>query len=136
MREGFRPEQALKLTETQSASWDQLHRQHREALRPLFEKGRGLHDQIRRQLESSKPDPTALGKLMISAHALHGQREAARKDLDEKLAQILDPEQKAKWDLMKEMRGGQRDGWGHGMPMGPRGPMGPDADEPEPPDSE
>jgi len=126
-RGGDRLARELNLSDKQKTQWKQLREEHFQSIQPLIEQERQIHDQIRQQLEGASADPDAVGKLMIQGHELGKQFKASRDELDAKLGQILTPEQKTKFDAMKQrrMQGGPRGFRGHGF-------GGPDRPEPEP----
>lgn len=118
----------LGLTEEQRAAWEAAHRDVKSKVEPLHDQMRTLHDQLKKALEAAKPDPTAVGKLVISIHGLQDQMRKAHEGLEQQLEGILTPEQKAKFEAFKAAR---EMGRGHRGPGG-RGFGGPDGGGPGP----
>jgi len=109
---GERIERELNLTDKQKAAWKQIHDAHFQSIKPLIDQERQIHTQIREQLDSGNADAEAIGKLMISAHDVGKQFQASRDELDAKLSQVLTPDQKTKFDAMKQRRMERRHGFG------------------------
>jgi Spy/CpxP family protein refolding chaperone len=124
---------ALNLTDAQKAAWQALLEEHRAAAKPLMEEHRKLRDSIQEQLESAAPDATRIGELMISGHKLMTRFREARQDLEGKLLGLLDAQQKARFETLKDLREDLGPGKGrHHGPFG-RGPRGiPEADAQDP----
>ena len=121
---GFRGDRLaneLNLTDKQKATWKQLHEQHFQSIQPLIEQERQIHTQIREQLDSGNADAEAIGKLMISGHDVRKQFQTSREELEAKLSQVLTPEQKAKFDALKQQRQERRGRRMHGF-GGPEAP--------------
>ena len=113
-------EQALHLTEAQQQTWRQLHEDHfNKTIQPLLEQERSLRDGIRKALEEGGADPAALGRDMIAAHAVEVQIRQAHEELEKQLVALLDPDQRARYEKLREERGPR--GRGPGGP-GPGGP--------------
>src|SRR5205814_1319133 len=96
----------LDLTPDQVAAWKQIHADTAALVQPLAASAHETRTQIEAALESASPDPTAVGKLVIALHATRTQIRAARADARTKLAAVLTPEQKAKFEALKKLRKG------------------------------
>ena len=96
--------QALDLTEEQKASFKSIMQEERQASEPQREQVRAVRQQIRELLDSGKADPAEVGRLTIQAHTLGKQLREQHKLAFEKFEAQLTPEQKAKFDQMKQER--------------------------------
>jgi Spy/CpxP family protein refolding chaperone len=111
----------LSLSEAQKERVQRLmddRRAEHEALREKVEKNR---EQLRTALESTNPEPAAVGELAIEGHRLREQGRALREAQDKAIRALLTAEQQVRFDAMKALRD---QGPGGEPPMGPR-PMGP-----------
>jgi Spy/CpxP family protein refolding chaperone len=108
--------QLLELDEQQRQAWTEAHRAHFEAQRPTFEKMRDLREQMHAELESEAPDAATVGGYLISIHALDGELEAARGELEAAIRDILTDEQEIKLEAWKAANPGRRHGPGPGGP--------------------
>jgi Spy/CpxP family protein refolding chaperone len=128
-QDGQRIAKYLGLTDEQVATWKTLHEQQRTEMQPLWDEGRKLHEALKASLDAPKPDPTTVGKATLALKAHREKMKASHEAFEAKLVAILTPEQKTKWDAMKElrgMRGPQGPGFGgHHGPSGPGGPHPP-----------
>jgi Spy/CpxP family protein refolding chaperone len=106
--------EALKLTQEQQAAWAELHEAHRTETKALFEEGRALHEALRAALAETTPDPLKVGKAAIAADQHRKRMDASRRALEDKLAALLDEEQKQRFQALRALRG----------PLGPGGPRG------------
>jgi Spy/CpxP family protein refolding chaperone len=114
-------ERALHLTEAQQQAWRQLHEDHFKTIQPLLDQERSLRKGIRKALDQGGADPASIGRDMIAAHAVELQIRQAHEELEKQLVALLDPDQKARYEKLREERG----------PRGP-GPGGPGPDGPGP----
>jgi Spy/CpxP family protein refolding chaperone len=94
----------LQLTDAQKSTWQTARASFEAAVKPLHDQQRAAHEQIEQALSSASPDPTAIGKLMISGKQLGDQIKAAHDALDATLASTLSAEQKAKFEAFKAAR--------------------------------
>ena len=127
--------EVLKLTDAQKASWKEVHDAHRAEMKATFEEGRKLHEAVRAALDEPTPDAAKVGRAMIAAEKHRKKVDSSREALEEKLAALLDDEQKTRFETLRAMRGpgpGRGRGPGHGPGMrrgpgaGPDRPDGPD----------
>lgn len=94
----------LQLTADQKTAWANARKDFETAVQPLHDKEKATHEQIDAALAAATPDPTAIGNLMLSMRAIHEQIKAAHDALEQKLASVLTPEQKAKFDAFNAAR--------------------------------
>ena len=94
----------LNLTDAQKSAWQSARASFEAAVKPLHDQQRAAHEQIEEALSSASPDPTAIGKLMISAKHLGDQIKAQHDALDATLTSTLTADQKAKFDAFKAAR--------------------------------
>lgn len=107
--------EALQLTEAQIAAWATIREQTHAVVEPLATQARALHEEIRTALEAGTTDATAIGTKMIAAHALQVKVRAAMDAGRDAFRALLTDEQKAKFDLLQQMRNGKGPGR-HGGP--------------------
>ena len=126
-RHGFHARMAeyLELSDQQQASARELFADLREKTRPLREEQRATREQLRTALDAPNPDPTAIGRLVLSIHAKGEEMRAARKQADASFAALLTPEQRQKFDALKDGRevfgrGGRGRHWHRGERGGRR----------------
>ena len=100
----------LQLTDAQKSTWQTARTNFEAAVKPLHDQQRAAHEQIEQALSSASPDPTAIGKLMISERHLGDQIKAAHDALDATLAATLTAEQKTKFEAFKAARPPRREG--------------------------
>ena len=110
-REGAEIIEALQLTPSQQTVWQSAHDEFRNATAPLIEKQRSIGRQIEKDLKSNTADACALGNQMLAQQAVNDQIRAAHDALKAKVAAVLTPEQKSKFDAIASMH--ER----HGMRM-------------------
>src|SRR5262245_26397386 len=72
----------LDLSDDQQSAVRDLFRQHGEAVRPLMEKERDLHRQVREAASAENPDPAAVGRIAIQAYKTGEEIHAQRKELE------------------------------------------------------
>jgi Spy/CpxP family protein refolding chaperone len=98
----------LDLTPDQITAWKQIHADTAALVQPLAASARETRTQLKAALDSTTPDPAAVGKLAIALHATRAQIRAARADARAKLEAVLTPEQKTKFEALKTHRRGGR----------------------------
>lgn len=118
MRGGPPLDRLLDLNETQKATFESLHKEHREAVRGVLEEQKKLGDELRQALDAARPDASSVGQKMIAMQVVRKKLEASREQLEKSLEGILDETQKQKLQMLREMHkdrrpGGPRPG-GHG----------------------
>ncbi len=101
----------LGLTASQRAVWDSAHAEWEATAGPLFQKERGIMEQVEAALKS-KSDACGIGNNMLAAQAVHDQVRAARETMTQKQAAVLTPEQKTKFEAFLAARGGGPEGFG------------------------
>jgi Spy/CpxP family protein refolding chaperone len=88
----------LQLTPDQKTAWLQIHKDTAATIKPLRENALDLTKQLKAAMTATTPDPTAIGKLTLSLRSVREEIRAARKASEEKLAAVLTPEQKVKFE--------------------------------------
>lgn len=138
----------LGLTDTQVTAIRQAQRQAREAQRPLFEKMRTKHQELRTLLAAPNSDAAAIGTLTKELEALRSQLKQGGEGIHAAAVNLLSPDQRTKLQaleaaanlrreigeahalhLLTPPEGGHEAGMGAGPGHGPRmgrgkGPMG------------
>ncbi len=84
---------ALGLSDAQKTAISQLHSDLGAAVQPLFVERRGFHDQIDAALQAATPDPTAIGRLVISDHAIGEQIRTEHQRFQTRFEAVLSPDQ-------------------------------------------
>jgi Spy/CpxP family protein refolding chaperone len=95
----------LNLTAEQRTVWDAAHADFAAAAEPLFEKERGIMEQVEASLKS-KSDACGIGNNMLAAQAVRDQIHAARETMTQKQLAVLTPEQKTRFEAFFAARGG------------------------------
>jgi Spy/CpxP family protein refolding chaperone len=91
---------ALNLSTDQKVQWDSIHQQLEASVKPLFDQNRAAEQTLNSLVDSSNPDPTAVGKAYLALRAIGKQIKTAHESTHAKLSAILTPDQKAKFDAM------------------------------------
>lgn len=123
------PEQRARLAEylgldaQQKTAVQQLQLQHREEMKPLWQEGSELRRKLREATEADKPDAQAVGEATLALKAHHDRMKVQRTAFEQKLAALLTPEQKQKFEALKAAREFGREHRG-GRRAGPAGPSG------------
>jgi Spy/CpxP family protein refolding chaperone len=99
---------ALALTDTQVNEIGALLRKHREAAFPIRQDLRARNNELRNALEMAEPNPTTVGQLVIARSTLSKQLRELNFKLRSDIAALLTPEQKAKFEQMRNWRGPRR----------------------------
>jgi len=97
----------LGLSVDQKVQFDSIHQQLEASVGPLFQQLESAHRQLESLASASNPDAAAVGKQFLAARAIEQQVKAAHESAHQKLAAILTPDQKAKFDSL-------HNGMGHG----------------------
>lgn len=101
----------LRLTPAQLESLKQLRQELQAETKPLHEQQKQLREQLRDQLEAANPDACTVGETMLDIHEIGDQVRAALEEFDDKFTAILTPEQRARYEALKEaarlLRGGE-----------------------------
>ena len=90
----------LGLSVDQKVQFDSIHQQLEANVGPLFQQLESAHRQLESLASASNPDATAVGKQFLAARAIEQQVKAAHEAAHQKLAAILTPDQKAKFDSL------------------------------------
>jgi Spy/CpxP family protein refolding chaperone len=104
--EGFRPpplERVLAMSEEQTQRFQAMRSEKDEALRPLRDQERRAHEDLRKAMEATSPDPTVVGKKALAVHAVMTQMKAIEDRFHERLVEMLEPQQREKLQLLDEM---------------------------------
>jgi len=127
----FQDMQLLDLTDDQRAAAKDLFEKHHDAVRPLVERERDLHQQLREAAGQDGADPAKVGRIAIDAHKVGEQIRAERQRMEDAFVGLLTPEQKEMWSKIQASRAKERerhkDGWGFGR----KGGMAPEGAAPE-----
>ena len=99
----------LNLTAEQRNVWDAAHAEFAAAAEPLFQKERGIMEQVEASLKS-KSDACGIGNNMLAAQAVRDQIHAAHETMTQKQTAVLTPEQKSKFEAFLAARGGPEEG--------------------------
>lgn len=92
----------LDLTEQQVAQWQAVHESRRGAMEGHRESLHALHGRIDELAGAEDPDAAAVGELVIEAHR---RRQAVRAEVEavhEELMSLLTPEQRDRFEAMRE----------------------------------
>lgn len=111
----------LDLTADQRAAFDKAIADGRDAARPRMDRMRQVGDALRAELDSSAPDPAAVGAKVIEMHQLRSELREARKMVEADLEKLLTDEQRFAFEALKESRKGSHDRRGPGRRGGPGG---------------
>jgi Spy/CpxP family protein refolding chaperone len=93
---------ALGLSDSQRTAIAQLRSDLVAAVQPLFVELRGFHEQIDAALQVATPDPTAIGRLVISAHAVGGQIRTEHERFQTRFEAVLTPDQLTNYRALRE----------------------------------
>jgi Spy/CpxP family protein refolding chaperone len=120
----------LDLSDDQQTAVRDLFRQHGDAVRPLVDKERDLHRQLREAASQDGADPAKVGRIAIDAYRTGEEIHAQRQQLESAFVGLLTPEQKEMWTKMRASREKDRERRreGHGFW---RGGDAPDKGAPE-----
>jgi Spy/CpxP family protein refolding chaperone len=98
----------LALTDTQATSVNALVKKHRQIVFPLRQDMRARNQELQNALETPEPNPNAVGQLVIARRALNKKLRALNVQLRSDIAALLTPEQKQKFEQLKERRNARR----------------------------
>lgn len=93
----------LDLTEDQVAAARELRTAARDASQPILQENRELETQLKELLEGDDPSASAVGEVVIAIHGNRLALKAIQRQLDEDFVALLDVEQQARYDSMKEV---------------------------------
>ena len=92
----------LQLTPEQVTQQQALWKTLTAKLDGVREQEKALAEQLRTALQGSNPNACDVGTLVVGIDALRDQTRAALQEFDEAFTAILTPEQKAKYEALKE----------------------------------
>ena len=95
--------ETLGLNDQQKAAARQIHEEMAAKGKPLMEQARQQWDEIQTLLQTTSPDPTEVGEKVIAMHAVHQQLKALHDDAATRFSALLNDEQKAKFQQLREM---------------------------------
>jgi Spy/CpxP family protein refolding chaperone len=98
----------LALTDTQLTDISALVKKHRQIAFPLRQDMRARNQELQRALETTEPNPNAVGQLVIARRGLNKQLRALNVKLRSDIAAVLTPEQRQKFEQLKAVRGARR----------------------------
>ena len=99
----------LDLTDAQRESARKLFEAQRGKLRPLFEQQRELRGDLDDLLDDANASDAAIGQVVKQLRTNRQTMKAARQDLHDQLAGLLDANQKAKLEQLRSVMEGLRD---------------------------
>jgi Spy/CpxP family protein refolding chaperone len=111
--------QVLDLTQDQLAAWQPLRDQAQAAIKPLLDQMRQIGSDVRSALDAGGADPATIGAKMIAVHDLRTKIKAARDAEETAFRGLLTDAQKAKLDVLEQLRRSMGPGRGIGRAMGP-----------------
>lgn len=94
----------LDLNEQQIQEWQLRHEGRAESMRAQHEQLRALREQIGEAVRGKTPDASAIGQLVLAAHEVRVEGEAAGDQPRSELMELLTPEQQQRFELMKDLR--------------------------------
>ena len=92
----------LRLTPAQQETLRTLSQELEAKVKPIREEQKALREQLQDQLEAASPNACTIGDTALDIHENYEEIEAALKDFDTKLTAILTPEQKRRYEALKE----------------------------------
>ncbi len=98
----------LALTDTQVNDISALLKTHREAAFPLGQEVRARNHELQTALDAAEPNPNTVGQLVIARNGLTKQLQALNVKLQSDIAAVLTPEQRQKFEQMKDKRKARR----------------------------
>lgn len=104
-----RPERlaaVLHLTESQRTSVRALAETMNATMQPLLEERRANREALKAAVEAG--NAAKAGELAIANHNLRNEFKAARESFHNSVAALLTAEQKAKWEMARELRQSRR----------------------------
>lgn len=108
----------LNLSDEQKASFRTFLEQLHAEIEPIRDQNRALHEEIEKELESGRPNATAIGERVIAAHANREKMKTAHEAFKERLGSILNEEQKKDLEKMHERMHMRHEMGGPGMHFG------------------
>lgn len=92
----------LKLTPAQQETLKTLNQELQAKVKPIREEQKALREQLADQLEAASPNACTIGDTALDIHENHEEIEAAVAEFDTKFTAILTPEQKRRYEALKE----------------------------------
>ncbi len=105
-KKGFGPERIAKmldLNDQQIEQWKAKHEAMHDSMKPLREKMKDLHQQLKKELQAETPDAQKVGELTIALKNQKTKIHDAHEKLKADLETILTPKQQEKFELIHEM---------------------------------
>jgi len=99
----------LDLTTEQRAQWRDIAAEHRDAMKPLFEEGQKLRQNVKKLMDSGASDEE-VGAAMKAAREHREKVRAASEEFEGRLQSVLTADQKTKYEAFKAARRSGRDG--------------------------
>ncbi len=99
----------LDLSDDQLAKWNAIQTATREKMVPLATQRQANAAALRAEMAGEQPDSQKVGDLMIANRQIGKQIESLREQSRAQFEAILTPEQKAKHDELKALRGNRGD---------------------------
>jgi len=99
----------LDLTAEQRAQWRDIAAEQREAMKPLFEEGQKLRQNVQKLMDTGASDEE-VGAAMRAAREHREQVRAASQEFESRLQSVLTADQKTKYEAFKAARRSGRDG--------------------------
>lgn len=114
----------LDLSEDQLAKWKAIQTATHQKMEPLATQRQANAAALRAEMASGQPNAQKVGELMIANRQIADEMKGLREQSRAQFEAILTPEQKAKHDELKALRGdrrgpGGRRGMGRGFGPGP-----------------
>jgi Spy/CpxP family protein refolding chaperone len=106
----------LGLSDAQQEAAAALRESFRATVQPIHEELRAMREEIEEAVAAG--NATKAGELLIASKTLRDQLKAARENLETQFEALLTTEQKAKWEILQELRELR----GRGPGEGERGP--------------
>ncbi len=91
----------LALTADQTTQWDALLATREQTVPPLRTQLQGIEDQVKALLAQSNPDPAAVGNLVLQAHGVREQIQAAESAYVDGFAAMLTTDQQARFGFLR-----------------------------------
>ena len=94
----------LELSEAQTAEWEAITTEHREATRARWESIAQLRDQFRSLADQDNPNLEQVGQVALDLHREMETARASRGVVFDELSEILTPEQAERFEALKAAR--------------------------------
>ena len=108
----------LGLSDEQQATWKSLYAQHSANMKPLFQEGKQLRQQLQSAVNAPNPDPAQVGAATLALKGHRDKLKAEHDAFESQLTSTLSLDQKTKYEAYKAAGKGGRGGWGRGVGRG------------------